>query len=165
MNMSMKEGWFENLALEDVVNTRGTKIHQGGYQTVDEELPAFKHKEGDAGYDMYATKTTWIFPFMPRKIPVNLKAELPQGHFGFLTGRSGESSRGNVVLSGIIDYNYRGQISALVYRVGILPQRIEKGTRVAQMLVIPYRDVVWEEKQSLSGTDRGEAGFGASGRK
>lgn len=163
----MKSEWFEGIALDNVITKENTKAHFGGYQVVDEELPAFRHKDGDAGYDMYATKTTWIFPFIPRKIPVNLKVELPQGHFGFLTGRSGESSRGNVVLSGIIDYNYRGQISALMYRVGILPRRIEKGTRVAQMLVLPYRDVEWEweQEQSLSDTDRGEAGFGSSGRK
>ncbi len=133
------------------------------YNTVDESLDAFKHKDGDAGYDMYSTKSMWIFPFIPRKVPVNLRAELPQKHFGLMTSRSGESSKGNVVIPGIIDSNYRGQMAAIMFRIGLLPRRIKKGTRIAQLIIVPYLDVAWIFKKFLSNSNRGTSGFGDSG--
>ena len=121
------------------------------------------HHKGNAGYDLYSTKTIWIFPFMIRKIPLNLKVELKERTMGFVTSRSGETLKGNIVIPGIIDPNYRGQLSALVTRVGLLPRRIKKGTRIAQMLIIPFKEYNVEIAE-LSPSSRGEKGFGSSGK-
>jgi dUTP pyrophosphatase len=126
-------------------------------------IAPLKHDFGNAGYDMFVTKDTWIFPFLNRKVPVNLKAELPMYHFGFMTSRSGESLKGNVVTPGIIDSNYRGQMNAIMHRVGLLPRRLKKGTRIAQLIVLPYRELNWIYKEKLSETKRGKNGFGNSG--
>jgi len=133
------------------------------YAVVDEQIPAFKHKLGDAGYDMYATEDKWIFPFVPRKVPVNFKAEIPHFHFGLMTSRSGESLKGNVVVPGIIDFNYRGQMAAIMFRISLLPRKLKKGTRIAQLIIIPYKEIAWFKKDKLSDSNRGEDGFGKSG--
>lgn len=134
------------------------------YNSVDEELPTFLNKEGDAGYDLYITKDTYIFPFVPKKVPLNLRAEIPMNFFGMVTGRSGESLFGNVVIPGIIDPNYRGQMSAIMFRVGLLPKKLKRGTRVAQLLIIPYANCRWSFKRNLSKTNRDIKGFGSSGK-
>lgn len=135
------------------------------YSRVDKEMPGFKTGVGDAGYDMYATKDTWIFPMFPKKVELNFKAEIPESDFGLVTSRSGMSLKGNVVIPGIVDSNYRGQISAIMFRVGFLPRKLKAGTRVAQMLVVPHSKLAWVERDKLSESNRGKNGFGHSGLK
>lgn len=133
------------------------------YIIVDKEIPSFKHDIGDAGFDMYTTKDMWIFPFHVRKISVNMKVEIPLGYYGYMTSRSGETLKGNVLVPGIIDNSYRGVISALMYRIGILPRKIKKGTRICQLIIQPYKEINWKEVYVLSSSNRGEKGFGESG--
>lgn len=135
------------------------------FMKVDSSLKAYKHSEKNAGYDLYATKNTWIFPFKVKKVPVNLCCLLPTNTFGLVTSRSGESLKGNFVVPGVIDCNYTGQICAIMTRIGFLPRRIKKGTRIAQMIIINYNDVSFTEKSELSKTNRGSNGFGSSGLK
>ena len=85
-------------------------------------------------------------------------------HFGLTTSRSGETLKGNIVIPGIIDNTYRGQISALMFRVGLLPKKIKKNTRIAQLIIIPYKEcTIISEK--LDNSTRGENGYGSSGIK
>lgn len=133
-------------------------------QKVDNDIPLFKHSYGDAGYDLYVTKDTWIYPFKVNKVPVNVKCQIENFHFGLTTSRSGETLKGNIVIPGIIDNTYRGQISALMFRVGLLPKKIKKNTRIAQLIIIPYKEcTIISEK--LDNSTRGENGYGSSGIK
>lgn len=136
---------------------------QAFFSPINKAFKVFKHDLGDAGYDLYATEDKWIFPFVITKIPCNCKVELPDGHFGLVTSRSGMSLRGNITIPGIIDSTYRGQISAIVTRIGLLPRKIKRGTRVSQLIVIPYREIAWKEREIATDTARGENGFGKSG--
>lgn len=131
---------------------------------VDESIPYCLHKNGDAGYDMYCTEDTWIFPFRCKLVPLNFKCEIPEGNYGLVTSRSGESLNGNVVIPGIIDSPYRGQIKAIMTRIGFLPKKIKKGTRIAQMIIMPFKEYNIEIFDNLSETERGSKGFGSSGK-
>jgi dUTP pyrophosphatase len=136
---------------------------QGKYVQVDSTIPVFKHSLGDAGYDLYSTTDAWIWPFKITKIPTNCKVEIPKGYYGEVTGRSGQTSLGNVVVKGTIDNTYRGVVHIMMYRIGLLPRKIKKGTRVAQMIICPYGEVAWEAAKELSESDRGQNGFGHTG--
>ena len=132
-------------------------------KVVDRECSVYLKKNGDAGYDLYTLKDKWIFPFKVYKIPLNIKIELPDNKFGLITSRSGKSLEGIFVIPGIIDSNYRGLVSAITTRIGLLPKKIKKNTRIAQMIILDYNDYILKEVNSLSQSNRNSNGFGSSG--
>lgn len=143
---------------------KGIRIN---YSKVDTNLPAFKpskYDEGDAGIDLYARESKWVFPFMVRKIPLNICLEIPKGYFARICGRSGQTSKGTIVWAGTVDASYRGEVSAMVS--GLLPKKVRRGERIAQLIIIPcmvnnsIREVSYDE---LSTTERGAKGFNSSG--
>jgi len=119
----------------------------------------------DAGYDVFALEDRWIFPFFIRKVPVNAIIEIPRGYYGRVVGRSGETMNGNVVIEGTIDAGYRGIFNALMVRFGLLPRRIRKGDKIAQIIITPFVNVSWllGTEQNLTPSRRSKKGFGHSG--
>ena len=124
-----------------------------------------KGSEYSAGHDMYADENKWIFPFTVTKVKLNISVELQNNTFGLVTSRSGLSSAGVVCIPGVIDSDYRGQVCALMTRIGFLPKRIKKGDRIAQMIVLEHHANVHHKisLNELSSTERGANGFGSSG--
>lgn len=123
----------------------------------------FKHTRGDAGYDLYVKEDTWIFPLIPKKIPLDFSCEIPELYFGFLTSRSGTSSEGIFVVPGIIDQTYRGELAAITVRLGFLPKKIKKGSRISQLIFLPYAEANMNRCFELNETERNAKGFGSSG--
>ena len=119
--------------------------------------------EGDAGYDLYTEKDIWMFPLWIKKIPLNIRCEIPYGFYGFVTSRSGFSSKGVVVIPGIVDPSYRGQINAITVLISLLPRKIPKGTRLCQMVIHSYQDVKFKKTGVLNRKERGSNGFAHSG--
>lgn len=135
-------------------------------KSMTKELPIFATRKGDAGYDLYTTETVWLWPFHVNTVKLNIKCQLPSNTFGFITSRSGLGSKGIVVVNGIIDEIYRGYFHASIYKIGLLPKRIKKGTKIAQMIIVPYVDPYIEEVDSeyeLTKTIRGTDCFGSTG--
>ena len=66
---------------------------------------------------------------------------------------------------GVVDSDYRGEIKVALHNHGKEAQTVEKGERIAQMVIAPYLSVNYEEADELSETERGEGGFGSTGRK
>ena len=64
---------------------------------------------------------------------------------------------------GTIDSDYRGEVSVILVNLGSVPFEVQRGDRIAQVVVSPVADVVWEETQKLSGSSRGGGGFGSTG--
>lgn len=127
-------------------------------------LNAYKTREGDAGYDMYATHTTILFPLIPTRIKLNMSMEFKPNEFGLVTSRSGQSAKGNFVIPGIIDSIYRGQLNAIMVRLSLFPKIIRKGERVAQLLLLPYIKPSLIEVDNIDiNTERGEKGFQSTG--
>ena len=132
----------------------------------DKNIPGYKTRKGDAGYDLYTTKTILLFPFKVSNVRLNIKCQLPKGTFGFITSRSGLGSKGIVVVNGIIDEIYRGYLNASIYSLNFLPKIIKKGTRIAQMVVIRYEELevsIVDSDDELTKTIRGTNHFGSTG--
>lgn len=129
----------------------------------------FYATEHSAGMDLHAANEEPIYlePLERALIPTGLFIELPSGFEAQIRPRSGLAFKhGLTVLNapGTIDADYRGEIGVLVINLGPNAFEIQKGERIAQMVVARYDRVQWEEVNSLSETERGAGGFGHTGK-
>lgn len=99
-------------------------------------------------------------------IPTGLKIALPEGYEGQVRPRSGLAMRHRVTVlnsPGTIDADYRGECKVLLINHGSEPFVIERGTRIAQLVVARYAHVEWTVREALDQTVRGTGGFGSTG--
>ena len=123
-----------------------------------------------AGYDLFACLPEGEITLQhgeTRRIPLGLALALPEGYFGAVFARSGLATRqglrpANCV--GVVDSDYRGENMVPLHNDSAVPQTIRHGDRVAQMVVLPYLAVDFTEVEELDETERGEGGFGSTGR-
>ena len=123
-----------------------------------------------AGMDLRANITEPIVlkPLQRCLVPTGLSIALPEGYEAQVRPRSGLAlKKGITVLNspGTIDADYRGEIGVILVNLSDTDFVIEDGERIAQMVVARYEQVEWEAVETLSETERGEGGFGHSGRK
>ena len=126
--------------------------------------------EKSAGYDLYAAldQPVIIEPHKTVKIDTGLQFESPDGYFAAIYARSGIAAKEGLRpanCTGVCDSDYRGNYIVALHNDSDTARTVEPGERIAQMIVMPYLSVSFEESQELSGTDRGEGGFGSTGRK
>lgn len=128
------------------------------------ETPTKAHEE-DAGWDLYAAKGCIIPPHGRACINTGIAMALPCGHYGLVVGRSGNTvNHGILVAPGIIDSNYRGNIGIMAFNTTDSEFTVCVGDRLGQLIIMPYLDSALCYEDELGYTDRGESGFGASGR-
>jgi len=126
--------------------------------------------EFSAGADLYACidEPVTIAPSGLAKIPTGIAIELPRGDFAaFLFARSGLGVKHGITLSnsvGVVDSDYRGEICVGLCNVSDKPYTIQPNERIAQMVVMPVVLADFIQADELSDTQRGEGGFGSSGR-
>jgi dUTP pyrophosphatase len=128
-------------------------------------LPRYAHgSEGDAGMDLFAISYTNVL-YTATLIPTGIAIELPAGYYAKVCSRSGLALKGIVVVNspGIIDPSYRGEIKVMLASRSFEAVRIDSGDRIAQLVISRYEPVEWEEAE-LSESERGEGGFGSSGK-
>jgi dUTP pyrophosphatase len=130
-------------------------------------LPAYAH-EGDAGMDLVARDSARLAPAGGRAlVPTGISIAIPLGFAGFVLPRSGLALRHGISVvnaPGLIDAAYRGEIKVIV--VNTDPEHeyvVERGDRIAQLVIQRVEAVVWDVVGELDGIDRG-GGFGHSGR-
>lgn len=142
---------FKKLSNQAVVPTRGSKCA--------------------AGYDLYAcpsgVNAIFIAPGETAKIGTGIAIALPDGTFGGIYARSGLALKyglrpANCV--GVIDSDYRGEVIVALYNDSNEEQCIMYGDRIAQLIVQPYYECVFENADDLDATERGAGGFGSTGR-
>lgn len=128
-------------------------------------LPSYAHgPEEDAGLDLCAVERVVLSPGRALAVPTGLAIELPRGHEAQVRPRSGLALRHSVTVNfGTIDPGYRGEIRVVMFNLGQADYAVEKGDRVAQLVVAPYDPVQWQESE-LGDSARGAGGFGSSGR-
>lgn len=132
------------------------------------ELPAYAY-EGDAGLDLRANESVDIAPFERVLIPTGLAISIPDGYAGFVQPRSGMALKRGLTIAntpGLIDAHYRGELK--VISVNLDSQQtihIERGERIAQLVIQQVPVVHLTEVDELDETDRGSGGFGSSGSK
>ena len=131
----------------------------------DAQLPIYAHP-GDAGLDLYSYETVVIEPGQRHAVSLGFALEIPEGYVSRILDRSGMALKfGMHCLAGVVDSGYRGEYKAIMINHGHEPYSIEKGDRVAQLLIQPVVIAEIEEVKNLSETVRGEGGFGGSGKK
>lgn len=125
--------------------------------------------EQAAGYDLYAAipEAVTINPHTTEKIGTGLAIAVPEGYFGAIFARSGLAAKqglrpANCV--GVADSDYRGEYIVAIHNDTDCEKTIEPGERIAQLVVMPYLAVEFEEKDELSETARGAGGFGSTGK-
>lgn len=130
----------------------------------DAVLPAYAHNT-DAGADIYAIEETKIPPHTTMVIKTGLKVAIPSGYEIQLRPRSGMSLKTTIRIPNApatIDSEYRGEIGVIMENTGNLSYTINKGDRIAQMLIAPTPMIKWEEVEELDETSRGEGGYGST---
>lgn len=133
------------------------------------DLPTYATK-ASAGVDLKAVLEAAItlHPLERRIISTGLKIALPGGYEAQVRPRSGLAAKfGITVLNapGTIDADYRGEIGVVLVNLSNEAFTIEPGERIAQLVVTKFEQIDWKLTQELSETDRGEGGFGSTGKK
>tara|TARA_A200000113_G_scaffold220676_1_gene231213 strand:+ start:933 stop:1370 length:438 start_codon:yes stop_codon:yes gene_type:complete len=133
------------------------------------DLPTYATK-ASAGVDLKAVLEAAItlHPLERKIIPTGLKIALPEGYEAQVRPRSGLAAKfGITVLNapGTIDADYRGEIGVILVNLSNEAFTIEPGERIAQLVVAKFEQIDWKLTQELSETDRGEGGFGSTGKK
>lgn len=124
-------------------------------------------KDGDAGFDLHASESVSISPGGTVIVPTGLSMAIPEGFELQIRPRSGNALRSELLIKnspGTIDSGYRGEIGVIVYNCGDMPAMVDRGTRIAQGVVCPVYHAAFEEVDSLDETDRGEGGYGHTGK-
>lgn len=132
----------------------------------DVKLPSYAY-EGDAGLDLRANETVVLAPLERKLISTGLAIAIPEGYAGFVQPRSGISLKRGLSMAntpGLIDAHYRGELKVIA--INLNPDTsitVEKGERIAQLVIQAVPKVKLLEVSELDETDRGSGGFGSSG--
>lgn len=124
---------------------------------------------GSAGMDLKAVldETVVLAPGERKLIPTGLYIELPSGYEAQVRARSGLAIKHGITLIncvGTIDSDYRGEIKVPLVNLGSEDFEIKNGERIAQMVIAKYEQIRWQVTDELSETQRGEGGFGHTGK-
>ena len=133
------------------------------------KLPVYG-TEFSAGADLFACldEPLTIQPGETGLISLGISLEIPAGYAGLVFARSGLATKRSLAPAnkvGVIDSDYRGEFFVPLHNHGAVPQTIEHGERIAQMILTPYLTAKFIEAETLSDTVRGEGGFGSTGVK
>ena len=138
------------------------KLHPGA------KLPTYGSAEA-AGADLYACLdgSLTIQPGQTAWIPTGLALEIPKGSAGLVYARSGLACKMGLAPAnkvGVIDSDYRGPVTVVLFNHGRDAQTVENGQRIAQLVITPVLQVGFEAVEELDDTVRGQGGFGSTGR-
>lgn len=132
-------------------------------------VPAYA-TELSAGMDLKAniTEPVTIASLERAMIPTGIYIELPEGYEAQIRPRSGLAAKFGVTVvnaPGTVDADYRGEVKVILVNLSKDPFVINPGERIAQMVIAKYEKIEWEEVEELGDTERGDGGFGSTGRK
>jgi dUTP pyrophosphatase len=128
-------------------------------------LPLYAHP-GDAGLDIFSAESVELPPAESRMVRTGIAIELPKGTEAQVRPRSGLAAKHCVTVlntPGTVDEGYRGEVCVILINHGRQPFRVDKGMKIAQMVIKPVITVEVEEADELSDTRRGTGGFGSTG--
>lgn len=130
-------------------------------------IPGAAHA-GDAGYDLHALEGVVLAPGDRAMVRTGIAVEISRGHAGLVLPRSGIAARHGITLAnapGLIDSGYRGEVCVLLLNTDRSESfTVEPGDRIAQLVLIRVETPPVEEVVTMSESERGDGGFGSSGR-
>lgn len=132
------------------------------------KLPTYGSAEA-AGADLYACidAPVTILPGETVFVPTGIALEVPKGCAGLVYARSGLACKRGLAPAnkvGVIDSDYRGEINVVLHNHGSQAQTVQNGERVAQLVITPVLQPVYEPAEELSDTARNIGGFGSTGK-
>ena len=131
-------------------------------------VPAYQSEKA-AGADLYAavSENIIIEPNKTALIPTGIAMEIPEGFVGLIYARSGLALKKGLAPAnkvGVIDSDYRGEIMVALHNHSSEAAEVEKGDRIAQIVLTPYLTADFEVTEALSETERAAGGFGSTGK-
>lgn len=133
------------------------KLDNGAY------MPERAHA-ADAGYDLRSPVKTRLYAGEAVVIDTGVHVEIPEGYVGMLKSKSGLNVKHDIVGEGVIDSGYTGSIRVKLYNHGTESYMIEVGDKISQLVILPIITPGLELVDELEDTERGDKGFGSTGR-
>jgi dUTP pyrophosphatase len=134
----------------------------------DDDLKPTMGNPGDAGYDLRSAVDFILQAHQRFLVPTSVKIAMPQGFVGLVHPRSGLAAKNGITVlnaPGTVDSGYRGEISVTLINHSDVDFEIKRGDRIAQLVFQKYEQVRFVEVTELTGTQRGDSGFGSTGVK
>lgn len=126
-------------------------------------MPVRAHKD-DAGLDLRSPDNFIVKAGKSLKIDSGVHVEIPAGYVGFLKSKSGLNVKHGITSAGVIDAGYTGSIIVKLYNHGDADYAIKAGDKITQLVILPIVCPDLVQVDSLEDTERGDAGFGSTGR-
>lgn len=133
------------------------QLKEGGY------MPTKAHSM-DAGFDLFIPDTFIIAPRGSITVDTRVCMEIPRGYVGFIKSKSGLNVKHGLRGEGVIDAGYTGSICVKLYNDSDEEYTFERGDKLTQIVILPIPEVELEETEELACSERGDKGFGSSGR-
>lgn len=127
------------------------------------KMPARAH-DADAGYDLYSREDAVIFPNASGEFDTGVHMAIPHGFCGVLISKSGLNMKHGVQSDGLIDSDYTGSICVKLYNHGAKAVEIKKGQKISQIVILPIITPELDEVDRMEDTERGDGGFGSTGK-
>ncbi len=124
-----------------------------------------KMSTGAAGYDIFAADDFFIGPNARTLVKSGISVAIPLGFYGRIAPKSGLAFKSGLdVLAGVIDSDYSGEIGVILYNTSQELYIGKRGDKIAQLIIENCHNVEFKEVPNLAKTDRGDGGFGSTGR-
>lgn len=118
----------------------------------------------DAGLDLYAMESLFVFSGSRQTFDTGVHVQIPEGCYGEIRSRSGLMVKHGITTDGTIDCGYTGSIRVCLFNHGEDDFYVEAGDKIAQLVIVPCVLLPMEVVDSFEETDRGNGGFGSTGR-
>ncbi len=128
-------------------------------------LPKYA-KQGDAGLDLFSNENLTLEPNQRILVSTGIAMQIPEGYVGLVWDKSGIATKfGIKTMAGVVDSGYRGEVKIALHNLSKETFQIEKGMKIAQMLIQPVESKEIIEVEELEDSERGKGGFGSTGLK
>ena len=118
----------------------------------------------DAGFDLYSKETKTVHKSSYTIFDTGVHIQIPEGMVGFLKSKSGLNVKHNIQSEGVIDSGYTGSIIVKLYNHGDKDYVVNCGDKITQLVLLPIPSITLNKVQKLEETERGDNGFGSSGK-
>ena len=126
-------------------------------------IPSYAHS-GDAGMDIFSAENVVLKAGERKRIRTGIKMELPEDYVALIWDKSGLAfEHGIKTMAGVIDSDYRGEVLIVLVNLSSIDYKIEKGRKIAQMLIQKIETAEIEVAEKLNSSKRAEGGFGSTG--
>lgn len=130
-----------------------------------EALPIQKGHPDDAGFDLPVLYDRWVMPFSTVDVETGWRIKVPEGTWGSIKTRSSTFfHRRLLVLEAVLDPNYTGKLSVVIFNPTLLPKRIKRGERLGQLILVENPPTRFIRVYNMPKTERDSSRFGSTGR-